>query len=71
MENDQQEIRFGIVAVKKGFVTPDQVVKAFEAQLADDLSQGERKRIGKILLDQGLITRAQLDEILRDLKQAV
>jgi hypothetical protein len=71
MEDDQQEIRFGIVAVKKGFVTPDQVVKAFEIQLAEDLSTGEHKRIGNILLDQGIITRAQLDEILRDLKQAV
>ena len=54
MEDDQQEIRFGIVAVKKGFVTPDQVVKAFEIQLAEDLSTGEHKRIGNILLDQGI-----------------
>lgn len=71
MENEQQEIRFGILAVNKGFVTPDQIVKAFETQLAEDLSKGEHKPIGRILLDQELITTEQLDEILRDLKQAV
>jgi hypothetical protein len=71
MEKEQQDIRFGIIAVNKGFVTPEQVVKAFEAQLAEDLSQGEHKPIGKILLDRGLITRAQRDEILQELKQAV
>jgi hypothetical protein len=71
MEKEQQDIRFGIIAVNKGFVTPEQVVKAFETQLAEDLSKGGHKPIGQILLDRELITRAQLDEILQDLKQAV
>jgi len=69
MESEPEEIRFGIIAVKKGFATPEQIVKAFEIQLADDLSGGEHSRIGKILLDQGVINHSQLDEILQALKK--
>jgi len=69
MESDPEEIRFGIVAVKKGVATPEQIVKAFEIQLSEDLTRGEHSRIGKILLDQGVITRSQLNEILKALKK--
>ena len=58
MESEPEEIRFGIVAVK-----------AFEIQLSEDLSGGEHSRIGKILLDQGVINRSQLNEILQALKK--
>ena len=69
MESEPEEIRFGIIAVKKGFATPEQIVKAFEIQLSEDLAGGEHRRIGKILLDQGVITPPQLNEILQDLKK--
>ena len=69
MESDPEEIRFGIVAVKKGIATPEQIVKAFEVQLSQDLAGGEHSRIGKILLDQGVINSSQLNEILHALKK--
>jgi hypothetical protein len=69
MKSEPEEIRFGIIAVKKGFSTPEQIVKAFEFQLSEDLAGGEHSRIGKILLDQGVITPPQLNEILQDLKK--
>jgi len=69
MESEPEEIRFGIVAVKKGIATPEQIVKAFEIQLSEDLSGREHSRIGKILLDQGVINRSQLNEILGALKK--
>jgi len=69
MESEPEEIRFGIVAVKKGIATPEQIVKAFEIQLSEDLARGEHSRIGKILLDQGVITHSQLNEILQVLKK--
>ena len=69
MESEPEEIRFGIIAVKKGFATPEQIVKAFEIQLSEDLAGGEHRLIGKILLDQGVITLPQLNEILQDLKK--
>lgn len=69
MESEPEEIRFGIIAVKNGFATPEQIVKAFEIQLAEDLAGGEHSRIGKILLDQGVITFSQVNEILQVLKK--
>ena len=69
MESEPEEIRFGMIAVKNGFATPEQIVKAFEVQLAEDLSGREHSRIGKILLDQGVITLSQVNQILQALKK--
>ena len=69
VESEPEEIRFGIIAVKKGFATPEQIVKAFEIQLSEDLAGGKHSRLGKILLDQGAITPPQLNKILQDLKK--
>jgi len=68
MEKEYLEIRFGVVAVKKGFVTPDQIVKAMEVQVAEDLKSGIHRPLGTILLDQELITARQLQEVLKHLE---
>jgi len=64
METDYSEIRFGVVAVKKGFVTPDNIVKALSVQVSENLISGGHRAIGAILLDQGLMTAPQLEEVL-------
>ena len=69
METEPIEMRFGIMAVKKGFVSPDQVIEAMEIQVKEDLSTGKHRRIGMILLDQGIINHSQLDEIIQTLNQ--
>lgn len=43
--------RFGQIAVKKGFVTPEQVKEAFLEQLDDDLNGREHRLIGTILFE--------------------
>ena len=60
-------IRFGSVAIKKGFTTKEQILKALEIQLDEDLSLGYHRPIGQILIDGGLITPAQRDEVLERL----
>jgi len=70
METEYHDIRFGVVAVKKGFVTPDQVVKALSVQLAEDLRSGVHRPIGTILLDQEIITSQQVKEVLSCIKMA-
>ena len=65
METDYNEIRFGVVAVKKGFVTPDQIVKALNIQVSENLNSGDHRAIGTILVEQGLMTAPQLEEVLR------
>ena len=64
MKTEESEFRFGALAVKKGFVTPDHVIKALALQVKGYLSTGEHKRIGKILHEQQFITLDQLDEII-------
>jgi hypothetical protein len=64
METDHLEKRFGVLAVEKGLITADQVVEALRIQVSEDLEKGKHRLIGRILLEQGLITLAQIDEVL-------
>lgn len=64
-----QEIRFGVMAVRHGFVTPEQVVDALEIQVVEDLSKGWHRPIGEILLEQELISRSQFDKVLNALER--
>ena len=56
--------RFGTIAVKKGFITQEQLIQAFSIQIAENLEKGEHRLIGTILLDQGLMTMQQIDEVI-------
>ena len=69
MEDKDTEMRFGILAVKKGMVEIDQVVKALEVQVREDLALGKRRRIGMILLEQGAINSQQIDEVVNELEK--
>lgn len=68
MEEDYLEIRFGVVAVKKGFVSPDQIIDAMGIQTRENLSKGKHRKIGQILVDEGVITFPQRDEVLQTLE---
>jgi len=65
MTSNQKNLRFGVIAVQKGFVTPEQVVDALTLQVKDFFSTGKHRLIGEILLDQGHIDQSQLNEILQ------
>jgi hypothetical protein len=64
METEHLEKRFGILAVEKGFITADQVIEALRIQVMEDMEKGQHRLIGRILLDQGLITLAQINDLL-------
>jgi hypothetical protein len=64
MQAQHSNRRFGVTAVKKGFITSDQLVEALAIQVAEDVSTGDHDLIGKILFEQGLITKPQIDEVL-------
>ncbi len=65
MEIEHLEKRFGVIAVKKGFITSDQLVEALAVQVAEDISTGDHDLIGKILFEQGIITMEQIDDVLK------
>jgi len=64
MEVERLEKRFGVTAVKKGFITSDQLVEALAIQVAEDIATGDHDLVGKILFKQGIITMEQIDAIL-------
>jgi hypothetical protein len=68
METVSEEIRFGVIAVKRGFVTPDQVVEALARQVKEDLFSGQHRPVGEILLEEGTIDRSQLDQIITEME---
>lgn len=59
------EVRFGKVAVDKGFITMEQMLNAIEAQVKENIAFGTHRKIGLILLEQGHITSTQIDEVLK------
>jgi len=69
MMTEHEDIRFGVLAVKRGHVTPAQVMEALETQFNEELSEGKHRRIGEILLAQKLIDQDQLKEILQALNK--
>jgi hypothetical protein len=61
--------RFGTIAVEKGFITVDQLVKALNIQAREDVEGKNHRLIGSILIDQGFMTDSQVNEILETMSQ--
>jgi hypothetical protein len=59
--------RFGMVAVEKGYVDQSQVIEALKTQVQENMNKKEHRPVGLILAAMGLITKAQIDEILKSL----
>jgi len=59
--------RFVNTAVKKGFITEDQLKDAMLKQLEDDLNERPHRLIGTILFEKGWITWQQIDIVLKEL----
>ncbi len=62
------ENRFGVVAVKGGFITPEQLCEALTTQVLEELKGNKRCLIGEILHEKGYITTDQIDEVLDFMK---
>jgi hypothetical protein len=59
------EKRFGVVAVEKGFITPDQLFDALKIQVQDDMEAGSHRLIGEILCAHDVMTSDQVDQVLQ------
>ncbi len=70
-ENVNKEMRFGVVAINKGYVTPEQVIEALNIQVKEDISAGRHRRIGAILLELGLLTDIQIADVLKELEKQI
>ncbi len=57
--------RFGIVAIENGFIDTEQLFKAMEVQVFENLDGTKHRLIGEILLEKGYITVDQIEEVLK------
>ncbi|MFZ0448748.1 MAG: hypothetical protein WAL98_05845 [Desulfatiglandaceae bacterium] len=64
MESEHLERRFGIVAVERGYILPQQLIEALKTQVMEDMAKGEHRVVGRIFLEQGLLSTSQIEEIL-------
>ena len=56
---------FGQVAVELGFVTESQVQAALEIQSSMEKTRKERRLLGMIMLEMGMISTEQLIDVLK------
>ena len=59
------ERRFGITAVKEGFITADQLIEAISTQILEELEESGHRLIGEILFEKQYLTAAQIKEVLK------
>ena len=61
------EVRFGLGAVRKGFISQEHLLKALEIQVLEEIEFGRHRKIGEILLNQDLLTTDQVENVLKDI----
>ena len=63
--------RFGTIAVDKGYIVEFQLVRALEMQAKENVMEGKHRLLGQIFVEEGLLTTAQVDEILETMNQRI
>jgi hypothetical protein len=69
MKAAEREIRFGVVAVQKGFAKAEEVVEALELQVRENLATGRHRPIGVLMVERGSLRPSQAKEVLDILKK--
>jgi hypothetical protein len=57
--------RFGSIAVKKGYITAEQLVEAITVQIRENVEGHNHRLIGAILHEKGYITIDQINDVLK------
>jgi hypothetical protein len=59
--------RFGMIAVNRGYVTPEQLKEALAEQIDSDLACRPHQLLGMILYEKGLMSLTQIDQVLDEI----
>ena len=59
--------RFGTMAVKKGYITKEDLHKAMKLQIEEDLNDKRHRLLGMILLDMGLMSLNNIEDVVNEL----
>jgi len=63
--------RFGTIAVDKGYISENQLIKALELQAKENVKESKHRLLGQIFIDERLLTESQVDEILETMSQRI
>ena len=61
---EHYEKQFGIIAIERGFISSDDLIKALKIQVEEDIKYETHRLIGEILLENNCITVKQIQEVL-------
>ena len=64
---EHYEKRFGIIAIQKGFITADDLVRGLTVQVGEDIKNIPHRLLGEIFFDMGVMTDKQIEEVLSDI----
>jgi len=65
LHEEKTDKTFGDIALEKGFITKDQLEMALKMQTDEFGLTGNRRSIGRILLNEGWITLQQIGEVIK------
>jgi 3-deoxy-D-manno-octulosonate 8-phosphate phosphatase KdsC-like HAD superfamily phosphatase len=60
-------VRFGVIAVKKGYINEDNLFEALKLQVEEDLNSEEHRLIGAILYDLGMMSEKEIEDVVNEL----
>ena len=67
MSNVKFDKRFGMLAIKKGYIAFEQAYEALVTQVTEELEEARRRPIGEILFEKGYMTTTQVDGVLKSM----
>lgn len=59
--------RFGTIAIEMGFATVEQVLEVIFEQVMDNHYRKQQKKIGRRMIEKGLMSSKQVDAVLNKL----
>jgi hypothetical protein len=67
MAIEDLDLRFGSIAVKKGFIKSEQLIEVLSIQATENVENNKHRIIGTILREKGYLSIEQIDEILKEM----
>ncbi len=64
MSKQKFDKRFGMIAIKKGYIAFEQAYEALVVQVTEELEKSKRRPLGEILHEKGHLTSTQIDGVL-------
>lgn len=64
---EDKKIRFGMIAVNKGYITKDQLIRALTIQAQENFEESKHRLLGQIMLSEGYLSPEQIDDVIETL----